>query len=294
MAGGKQKDYLADLLADDQPVSTDEAASTEPSPAPTETSGRPARGGGMALLGRESALARVASGDVRQVTQLRLDPARVRIWKGNARIQARLNEENVRDLMDTIIAEGGQKNRARKDVSEIERARNYASALEQHYGGKQRRMAERLKLSEGWLSKMLKVATLPDIVLAAFADLGELTLNPAYKLSQALADERRHKSIVGAAERVTEENGQRAQDGQPPLGGTVVLARLMAAGEADKQRPKLYEGVSRHNRPALSVTTASLQGLTIKVHAASGADEDEMVALFREALASHEYNTEVE
>ena len=68
----------------------------------------------------------------------------------------------------------------------------------------------------------------------------------------------------------------------------------MAAGEADKQRPKLYEGVSRHNRPALSVTTASRQGLTIKVHAASGADEDEMVALFREALASHEYNTEVE
>lgn len=354
MSGGKQKDYLADLLADDQPVSMDEAATTEPSPPPSGTSGRPARGGGMALLGRESALARVASGDVRQVTQLRLDPARVRIWKGNARIQARLNEENVRDLIDTIIAEGGQKvpaivrrvnddaaydyeviagtrrhfaiswlrtnsypdmtflaqvadlddeaafrladieNRARKDVSEIERARNYASALEQHYGGKQRRMAERLKLSEGWLSKMLKVATLPDIVLAAFADLGELTLNPAYKLSQALADERRHKSIVGAAERVTEENGQRAQDGQPPLGGTVVLARLMAAGEADKQRPKLYEGVSRHNRPALSVTTASRQGLTIKVHAASGADEDEMVALFREALASHEYKTEVE
>ena len=270
MAGGKQKDYLADLLADDQPVSADEAASIEPSATPAETSGRLARGGGMALLGRESALARVASGDVRQVTQLRLDPTRVRIWKGNARIQERLNEENVRDLIDTIIAEGGQKvpaivrrvnddaaydyeviagtrrrfaiswlrtnsypdmtflaqvadlddeaafrladieNRARKDVSEIERARNYASALEQHYGGKQRRMAERLKLSEGWLSKMLKVATLPDIVLAAFANLSALTLNPAYKLSQALADERRHKSIIGAAQRVTEENGQRA------------------------------------------------------------------------------------
>ena len=51
-------------------------------------------------------------------------------------------------------------NRARKDVSDIERARNYAAALEAHYGGKAVRMAERLKLSKGWLSKMLKAATI--------------------------------------------------------------------------------------------------------------------------------------
>ena len=38
MSGGKQKDYLADLLADDQPVSMDEAATTEPSPPPSGTS----------------------------------------------------------------------------------------------------------------------------------------------------------------------------------------------------------------------------------------------------------------
>lgn len=44
----------------------------------------------MSLLGRESALARAASGEVRQVTQLMLDPARVRIWAGNARLKARL------------------------------------------------------------------------------------------------------------------------------------------------------------------------------------------------------------
>jgi ParB family transcriptional regulator, chromosome partitioning protein len=31
-------------------------------------------------------------------------------------------------------------NRARKDVSDLERARNYANALENHYGSSQRRM----------------------------------------------------------------------------------------------------------------------------------------------------------
>ena len=61
------------------------------------------------LLGRESALARVASGEVRQVTQIALDPARVRPWAGNARSYGHLSEENCRDLIDAIIAEGGQK-----------------------------------------------------------------------------------------------------------------------------------------------------------------------------------------
>ena len=183
----------------------------------------------MTLLGRESALARVASGDVKQVTQMQLDPARVRPWAGNARSYEHLTEENCRELIDSLISEGGQKvpavvrriqddpdhdyeviagtrrhwsiswlrahsypdmrflaqvvdlddeaafrladieNRARKDVSDLERARNYAAALKTHYGNHMTRMAERLKLSKGWLSKMLKVASLPDDIIEAFA-----------------------------------------------------------------------------------------------------------------------------
>ena len=76
----KQSDYLADLLADgaeNVPQTPIEAKST---PSPAATSHR----AGMSLLGRESALARVATGEVRQVTQLLIDPARVRVWEGNA------------------------------------------------------------------------------------------------------------------------------------------------------------------------------------------------------------------
>jgi len=355
MTGKKQKDYLADLLADDDAgVTETPSAAQTPSPASASQNPRAARGSGMTLLGRESALARVASGEVSQITRLKLDPARVRIWPGNARIQARLNEDNVRDLIDAILAEGGQKmpaivrrvsddpahdyeviagtrrhfaiswlransypemallaeardiddeaafrladieNRARQDVSEIERARNYAAALKEHYGGKQRRMAERLKLSEGWLSKMLKVATLPDRILAAFPDLGELTLNPAYKLSQALADDKRRKSILTEADRIANDNTQRSDDGQLAPGGTAIFNRLLASGETESAKPDLFKGLSRHDRPALSVTSTNRQGLTIKVHAASGADEDEIVTLFRAALAKHEYRPDAE
>ena len=235
----KQSDYLAALLADepDAPDTT--------SPAPP----LPERPRGTTLLSRETALARVTSGEVRQVTQLLLDPARVRIWPGNARSYAHLSEESCRELIDSIIAEGGQKvpavvrrvdgdpkhdfeviagtrrhwsiswlrthsypemqfvaqvanlddeaafrladleNRARKDVSDLERARNYAEALKAHYGNHLTRMAERLKVSKGWLSKMIKVASIPDGVIAAFASPADVQLKPAYTLAQALDDE---------------------------------------------------------------------------------------------------------
>jgi ParB family chromosome partitioning protein len=235
----KQSDYLAALLAEDEdtgpaagpaPASPPAPAGTmpevidntpparpsgvvaEPAAPPPVAAPAPARAPspglgplrGTTLLNRESALARVASGEVRQVTQLLLDPARVRVWAGNARSYAHLSEESCRELIDSIIAEGGQKvpavvrrlegdpaydyeviagtrrhwsiawlransypqfqflaqvaqlddeaafrladleNRARKDVSDLERARNYALALKDHYGNHLTRMAERL------------------------------------------------------------------------------------------------------------------------------------------------------
>ena len=36
-----------------------------------------------------------------------LDPARVRVWPGNARSYAHLSEENCRELIDSLIAESG-------------------------------------------------------------------------------------------------------------------------------------------------------------------------------------------
>lgn len=42
-------------------------------------------------------------------------------------------------------------NRARRDVLDVARARNYAAAVMKHYDGKQKRVAERLRISGGWL-----------------------------------------------------------------------------------------------------------------------------------------------
>ena len=59
-------------------------------------------------------------------------------------------------------------NRSRKDLSDYERAIDYARAIERYYDGSQQRMAERLEVSKSWLSRYLELARLPPEVIAAF------------------------------------------------------------------------------------------------------------------------------
>jgi ParB family chromosome partitioning protein len=267
----KQGDYLAGLLADDD---------DGPSPARVRRS---------PLLERESALARMASGEVRQVTELRLDPARCRIWPGNGRAYSQLSEARCQDLIDSLVAEGGQKvpavvrrlkgdpeadfevlagtrrhwsvswlrahnypemmfvaqvvdlddeaafrladieNRARADLSDLERARNYRWALGAHYGGVQSRMAERLKLSKGWLSKLLTMATLPDEVVAAFGDPATIPVRGGYELAvKATGPEA--IALLAEAKALADEQANARKAGVPLIDGPTVLRRLLAAG----------------------------------------------------------------
>ena len=60
-------------------------------------------------------------------------------------------------------------------------------------------MAERLKLSQSWLSKMIKVAAIPDSVIAAFASPADVQLKPAYPLTQALSDPAKAPAIQKSA-----------------------------------------------------------------------------------------------
>lgn len=331
----KQSDYLAALLADEP---ADEAAK---SPAPVQ----PERSRGTTLLNRETALARVTSGEVRQVTQLLLDPARVRIWPGNARSYQHLSEESCRELINSIIAEGGQKvpavvrrvdgdpvhdfeviagtrrhwsiswlrahsypemqfvaqvarlddeaafrladleNRARADVSDLERARNYAEALKAHYGNHLTRMAERLKVSKGWLSKMIKVAGIPEGVIAAFASPSDVQLKPAYALAQALDDKSAAKAIQSTARDIAREQGARREKSAVPYPAAEVLRRLLEAPNDPASDAAPFVWTTTHGRPGLSIQSSNRQGVTIRLHAGSGAGPDELATALRQALA---------
>ena len=341
----RQLDYLNELLA---------APSLEQAPSVSPNAAAPSEKRGNTLLSRDNALAKIASGDVRQITQLLLDPVRVRVWSGNARHQGGLNEANCRDLIDAILSEGGQKvpaivrrvdgdpkfdyeviagtrrhwsiswlrknswpdmmflaqvhalddesafriadveNRARRDVSDFERARNYLQALSGYYGGKQKRMAERLRVSEGWLSKMLKVASLPDWAVRAFSGPGDIQLKSVYPLAQAIDQLERQngapvlKAIKSVAKRLQATQGERAEANLPAIPASDVIKALLEAGEPSEQGELLFEADSHHGRKAVSILSANRNGVTLRLHGGSGADEAEVLNLIQQALATLE------
>ena len=344
----RQLDYLNELLS-----TPTEANQVDTEHAPVDQAFEHQRAKrGSTLLSRDNALAKIASGDVRQITQLLLDPSRVRVWSGNARHQAGLNEANCRDLIDAILSEGGQKvpaivrrvegdstydyeviagtrrhwaiswlrrnswpdmmflaqvhvlddesafrladveNRARRDVSDFERAQNYLQALSGYYGGKQKRMAERLRVSEGWLSKMLKVASLPEWAVAAFSERGDIQLKTVYPLAQFLdlldrqGDTSGLSKVRTTAGEIRAEQANRVEQGLPPIGASDVVKALMSAGQGAEQGELLFEADSKHGRKALSVLSSNRNGITLRLHNGSGAGEAEVLDLIKAALAA--------
>ncbi len=279
-----------------------------------------------------------------EAMQFLVDPARVRIWPGNARIYDDLTPENCRDLIQSIATEGMQKvaaivrpvfddafheyeliagtrrhfavsylratstpslrfliqveilddeaafrladleNRARKDVSDIERARNYAAALHDHYDGHLTRMAERLGLSKSWLSKMVRVAALPDPVLAAFGSPADLHLKPAYTLAQKL-DGAAGPMILATAVQIARAQVARRADGLAPYPAAEVLRQLNDAANPSPEDAAELRGPT--GRLAMSAT-ANKNTLTLKLHAGSGATRKALTDALRAALDAAE------
>lgn len=279
-----------------------------------------------------------------EAMQFLVDPARVRIWPGNARIYEDLDPDNCRDLIQSIATEGMQKvaaivrpvfddalyeyeviagtrrhyavshlratsmpslrfliqveilddeaafrladleNRARKDVSDIERARNYAAALHDHYDGHLTRMAERLALSKSWLSKMIRVSALPDQLLAAFGSPSNLHLKPAYTLAQKL-DGPAGPVIMATAIQIARAQMARRADGLPPYTAAEVLRQLNEASSPASEHPAELRGPT--GRLAMSAN-ANKNSLTLKLHAGSGVTRKAITEAVRAALDAAE------
>ncbi|QBF34282.1 ParB/RepB/Spo0J family partition protein [Thalassococcus sp. S3] len=252
---------------------------------------------GARFLARQSRVADRLSSDTQEKTLRWVDPADCRMWARHNRAYDLLNEDNCRDLIDGIRAQGQQEfpaivrrldgdvpyevicgarrhfaiswlrannypqfkylvdvrdltdeeafrladieNRDRADISDYERARDYAEACKLYYGGKQKAMAARLEVSEAWLSRYLQLARLPQQIVVAFGDIRELRELHARALKPWLSDPDLKARVLEEAAKITAEGAR-----QP---GAQIMARLKAA-VTPKQEPaevKTYRR-SRH------------------------------------------------
>ena len=134
----------------------------------------------------------------------------------------------VRDLTDEeAFRISDLENRAREDLSDIERARDYLKALGRHYGGSQKDMAARLNVSEAWLSRYLDLARLPSPLVAAFADPHELRIKHVTQLKPLLKPADRAARVLAKAGAISQQKGEGT-----PLKPQDVIRRLAAAADA--------------------------------------------------------------
>tara|TARA_R110002020_G_scaffold77450_2_gene195452 strand:- start:124 stop:1086 length:963 start_codon:yes stop_codon:yes gene_type:complete len=122
-------------------------------------------------------------------------------------------------------------NRDREDISDLERARDYARAVAEYYGGKQSLMAERLQVSQGWLSRYLQLARLDPRIVSAFPSVRDVKELHARQLKPLLADAPGREAILAEADRLAAEQSA-GQGVQAPK----VIARLKSAAKPPKER----------------------------------------------------------
>ena len=263
--------------------------------------------GGARFLKRQNALS--DTGEREEKVLRWVDPASCVMWARHNRVYELLSEENCRDLIDSIRAQGQQEfpaivrrlpagqgaeyevicgarrhfaiswlrannypqfrylievrdltdeeafrladieNRDRADLSDYERARDYLSALDLYYGGKQKSMAARLEVSEAWLSRYLYLARLPSIIVEAWPQITEIKELHARSVRPLLNDAEDKVLAEAKAVAAEQDRARKGQGGYVPV--PKVLARLKAAAygtEMAAGASQASEGVSVSRR----------------------------------------------
>lgn len=157
---------------------------------------------------------------------------------------------DIRELTDEqAFLLSDQENRVRNDLSEYERARDYAKACDQIYEGNKKVMAQKLGLSEAWLGRLITLGKMPDEIVDAF---GPLRIRVEHiREIKPLAWERdwtltsAGEQILERAREIAEEQAARRKEGKaekPPA--EVKKALLLAAGLGSEGREEIVAHTS--------------------------------------------------
>ena len=169
-------------------------------------------------------------------------------------------------------------NRARRDISDIERARDYLRALDLFYGGSQTAMAARLNVSNGWMSRILEVGRLPQSIVDAFPDSRAITARHAGQLAPALRQPNsRDRMLDIAAGLIGETTAQEPHQ--------IVTTLLAAAAVRRPRAAPPTEILSAQGKPMLRIEGKGRgKGVTIKVLPRSGAEREDLRSAILQVL----------
>jgi len=196
----------------------------------------------------------------------------------------------VRDLTDEeAFRISDLENRAREDLSDIERARDYLKALGRHYGGSQKDMASRLNVSEAWLSRYLDLARLPAQLVGAFADPHELRIKHVTQLKPLLKPDDRARRVLAEAAAIAARKGE----GGAPKPQDVIRLLAAAADPPKKTVSPKRSGSTAEvvtttgGAPVLRIDARKRKEVTLTLLLAGGASRSEAETALRSVLDSY-------
>ena len=180
-------------------------------------------------------------------------------------------------------------NRSRRDLSDYERACDYARALDRHYAGSQQKMAERLEVSASWLSRFLELAKLPIDVVRAFASPHELRISHAATLAPLLNIPIKREAVLAEAGVIAADQTRLRENGEAVLLASVVVGRLAKASTASTRKLKApIEYVARDADGTVVIRAVRANGaigvLTISVPTPRKVSRSSVIAAIQEAL----------
>jgi len=193
-----------------------------------------------------------------------------------------LNDEQAFRLADI-------ENRARRDLSDYERAVDYRDAVEAYYGGQPIRMAERLEMSRAYLSRLLDLAKLPPEIVAAFGDLLLLRENHSRELKPLLADPQAKTRMIAAAKKLAKDQEARQAAGEAVVEPRAIIALLKAAahgGQAQKPPGEAARVVTNADKVALFTARAKPgRKLVLELSLDAKAPDADFLAAIQQELA---------
>lgn len=180
-------------------------------------------------------------------------------------------------------------NRARTDITDVERARSYTEALAKFYGGDLAKMANRIGLSDRNLRRYITLGELDEVFISALGGYRFAKVKHATDIASAGKAEIKMDAMKAEAEVIAAEQGERAGEGADLFKPADVVKRLIAASKsgakpAAKASPKakLVEVNSSSGKPMLTYAPGtSRAATTIKVAPDTDAGPDEI----KEALS---------
>lgn len=179
-------------------------------------------------------------------------------------------------------------NRSRRDLSDYERACDYARAVERYYDGSQQRMADRLEVTKSWLSRYLDLARLPAEVVAAFGSPHAIGISHSAALAPLLRTAGQRDRIVAAAEELSREQVGLASHGRAYLPPAAVVSRLTLSAKSEAApRARATEHVVRAPDGSILMRAERAErggGLTIRLPSPGKYDREILIAALQEIL----------